>query len=319
MAVGGVNQVYLVHVLGNPSGPAPIGNASVQLIRTANGGVSFTQSTISTAGTTNVDFHTDVATDAAGKVYVVWAESGTNAAAPEAKNPHMIRLRTSTNGGATFSAPTTIHADPSPGALWYPRGAQIAVTPDGQQIHVTWTQCIQTDGSGNCTMLSLRYSRSVGGAAFSAPVQIAQNQFLTSFYDLAVDPAGNVSVVYPSNGATTSTVRYVRVESGATVRNVDASLSPPGFFAFAPRLAIDGVGAAWITWFEGSNVVPSDVYVKRTSDGGQTFSAFQNISNSPSIPSGASAIGPDPNGAPLIVWGEQGATHQLWFRPVLSP
>ena len=24
-------------------------------------------------------------------------------------------------------------------------------------------------------------------------------------------------------------------------------------------------------------------------------------------------------GAPLIVWGEQAALHQLWFRPVLSP
>jgi hypothetical protein len=306
-------------VLGNPSQPAPIGNASVQLIRSSNGGASFTPSVISTAGTTNVDFHTDVATDAAGKVYVVWAESGTNPAATEAKNPFMIRMRTSTNGGTSFSAPVTIHADPSPGAQWYPRGAQIAVTPDGQQIHVTWTQCVQTDVFGNCTSLSLRYSRSVNGAAFSAPVGIAQNQFLTSFYDLAVDPAGNVSVVYPTNGATTSTVNYVRVENGAVVRTVNASLTPPNFFAFAPRLAIDGSGAAWITWFEGSNTVFSEVYALRTSDGGVSFAGRQNISNSLPVPSGASSIGPDHNGAPLIVWGEQGTTHDLWFRPVLSP
>jgi hypothetical protein len=319
LAIGGNNQVYIVHVLGNPSQPAPIGNASVQLIRSSNGGASFTPSVISTAGTTNVDFHTDVATDAAGKVYVVWAESGTNPAATEAKNPYMIRMRTSTNGGTSFSAPVTIHADPSPGAQWYPRGAQIAVTPDGQQIHVTWTQCVQTDVFGNCTSLSLRYSRSVNGAAFSAPVGIAQNQFLTSFYDLAVDPAGNVSVVYPTNGATTSTVNYVRVENGAVVRTVNASLTPPNFFAFAPRLAIDGSGAAWITWFEGSNTVFSEVYALRTSDGGVSFAGRQNISNSLPVPSGASSIGPDHNGAPLIVWGEQGTTHDLWFRPVLSP
>jgi len=103
------------------------------------------------------------------------------------------------------------------------------------------------------------------------------------------------------------------------VRTVDASLTPPGFAAFAPRLAIDAFGAVWITWFQGSNLVPSDVFVIRTQDGGLSFSALQNISNSASVPSGASAIGPDHNGAPLIVWGEQGTTHELWFRPVLSP
>ena len=75
----------------------------------------------------------------------------------------------------------------------------------------------------------------------------------------------------------------------------------------------------WITWFEGSNIVPSDVFVIRTQDGGLSFSALQNISSSASVPSGASAIGPDHTGAPLIVWGEQGATHELWFRPMLSP
>lgn len=318
LAVSGIGNVYIAHVLGNPSQPAPIGNASVQLIRSADGGINFSPRVISTVGTTNVDFHTEVATDASGKVYVVWAESGTNPAAPEAKNPYMIRMRTSTDGGQTFSAPTTIHADPSPGALWYPRGAQIAVTPDGQQVHVTWTQCIQTDGFGNCLNFSLRYSRSVGGSAFSVPVGIAQNPFLASFYDMAVDDTGNVSVVYPSSGASNSTVMFVRVESGATVRTVNATLTPFGFFAFAPRLGIDGFGAAWITWFEGSSSVPSEVFTLRSNDGGQSFSALKNMSNTPSGPSGAPSIAPDKNGAPIMVWGEQG-TPQLLFSPVLNP
>jgi len=270
---------------------------------------------ISTSETTNVDFHAEVATDAAGKVYVVWAESGTNASAPEAKNPYMIRMRTSTDGGQNFSAPTTIHADQNPGTQWYPRGAKIAVTPDGQQVHVTWTECIQTGSFGNCLNFSLRCSRSIGGSAFSAPVTIAQNDFMASFYDIAADAAGGVSVVYPTADASNSTIMYVRVENGGPVLTVDASLSPFGFFAFGPRLAIDGFGAAWITWFQGSSLVPSDVFTIRTNDGGLNFSAFNNISNSPSGPSGAASIAPDKNGAPLIVWGEGDVAIALQTGP----
>ena len=65
------------------------------------------------------------------RVYLVWAESGTDSGAVAKKNPFMIRMRTSDDLGATLSAPITIHADAIPTSRWFPRGTQVAVTPGG--------------------------------------------------------------------------------------------------------------------------------------------------------------------------------------------
>jgi len=60
------------------------------------------------------------------------------------------------------------------------------------------------------------------------------------------------------------------------------------------------------------------VFAIRTSDGGQSFSALTNISNSLTSPSGASSIAFD-HDVPFVVWGEQGGGNRLLFSPVLTP
>ena len=222
----------------------------------------------------------------------------------------MIRMRTSDDLGETLSAPITIHADADPTSRWFPRGTQVAVTPGGQ-VHVTWTECLTT--SGNCSLFRLLYSRSVDGVSFSAPVEVARNEFLAGVYEMAVGADGNVSVVYPTNGFTQSTVKYVRIENGVAVRTVDVSQTPAGQYAFSARVAVDAAGAAWVTWAESPG--PEEIYTSRTTDGGATFEARIDVSNSPTRASGAPAIAIDPTGMPVLTWGEN-TPNALLFRPL---
>ena len=312
LAIGPSGTLYLANVFGNPSDPAPLGNAAVGLSVSPDAGQTLLAPVpVSTAGTTNVDFYTDVAVDSFERVYMVWAESGTDSGAVAKKNPFMIRMRTSDDLGATLSAPITIHADANPTSRWFPRGTQVAVTPGGE-VHVTWTECLTT--SGNCSLFRLLYSRSVDGVSFSAPVEVAQNEFLAGFYEMTVDADGNVSVVYSTNGFTQATVKYVRIENGVAVRTVDVSQTPSGQFATHTRVAVDAAGNAWVTWME--TLVPQEeIYVARTTDGGLTFDARVNVSESPPRPSGAPAIAIDPTGMPVLTWGEK-TPNALLFRPL---
>ena len=311
LAAGASGTLYLTNVFGNPSDPAPVGNAAAVLSVSPDAGQTLLPAVlISTPGTTNVDFHTDVAVDRFERVYVVWAESGTDAGADSKKNPFMIRLRTSDDFGATFSDPVTVAEDANPGSRWFPRGTQVAVTPNGG-VHVTWTECVTT--GGNCSLFRMLYSQSSDGVSFSAPVEVTQNEFLAGFYDMAADADGNVSVVYATNASAGSTIKYVRIENGTAVRTVDVSQTPSGRYAFGAKVAVDTAGTAWVTWAESPG--PEEIYTSRTTDGGATFSAQIDVSNSPTRASGVPSVVIDSSGMPLFAWGERSPDAFL-FRPL---
>ena len=310
LAVGTSGTLYLANVFGNPSDPAPLGNASAVLSVSPDAGATVLPAVqVSTPNATNVDFYTSVAVDRFERVYLAWAESGTDAGAVSKKNPFRIRYRTSDDFGATFAAPITVAEDANPTDRWFPRGTKIAVTPDGE-VHVTWTECVTT--SGNCTLFRLLYSRSAG-VSFTQPVEVAENEFLAGFYDMAVDADGNVSVVYPTNGLQRSTIEYVRIENGTAVRTVDVSQTPNGQYATSAKVAVDASGTVWVTWAESPG--PQEIYAARTSDGGATFGARIDVSNSPPRASGVPSIAIDASGMPLLAWGENTPSAFL-FRPL---
>ncbi len=302
IAAGGPGDAYIAYVSGNPSITTPVFSASVNVARTSDGGQNWNYTTVAGPGSagaaTNVDFHVDVDVDANGIVYVAWAESGTDSSAESAKNPYLVRMARSFDGGVTFDAPFTVAGpllnpqEDAPTDRWFPRDAQVAVTPDGE-AHVAWTECL-TGGEENCTSFRLRSAfQPVGTLGFSSPVTLATYQFLNGNYEIAVDDAGVLSAVYTVQQELSSTIMYAQTDHGpaATLRNL--SRTPNDFFGQFPRVSVDDAGFIWVAWsqdpsFSPDGSVPNEIFVMHSVDGGATFSdpiEPLNISQSPDISS----------------------------------
>ena len=343
-ADGNVHIAYLSGVPCSSAGDCHERPASerpaIVVTSSTDGGESFLPAIqVSTPAVTTVDWESNVAVDGAGKVYVVWSESDTTD--PEAEgnfSPNIIKLRTSSDHGQSFSPPVVIQADPGtrsndqfiPGNLTNPN---LAVTSGGQ-IHVTWSEC-KTNACAE-----YYYRRSLDGASFSAPLLIDQYIASATFgaQDIAVDNSGRVSVVYTRDDSGNDyriNVYHTIIENGAIQGASNVSNVPSEFEAYEPAVAIDGLGRIFVAWSgsppgASSRSEPHDIMLRRSSDRGRTFSAAANVSNTPESSSGSGhsyfpglAIGLA--GTPLIVWGDNAtisnftSTGELRFRRAPDP
>ncbi|MGI8602594.1 MAG: carboxypeptidase regulatory-like domain-containing protein [Verrucomicrobiales bacterium] len=294
---------------------------SIMVTSSTDGGENFSAPVqVSTPNITNVDYETNIAVDGAGKVYVVWAESDTTSAEADFNySLNFVKMRTSSDQGRTFSNHVVIHSDPgtSVGEQFFPgylSNANIAVTPAGQ-IHVTWSEC-KTDFCSE-----YYYRHSVGGENFSSPLLIDHQVESVTFggHDIAVDAAGRVSAVYVKDDSAffsgpQTNVYHARIEDGAVTRRTNVSAVPREFLAYEPAVAIDALGRIYVAWSGPTPGAPdrsgpNDIFVRRSIDGGQTFSAQANLSNTPASESGGGhsyspALAISLAGTPLITWGD---------------
>ena len=326
LAVSAAGNIYIAYLQNLPCDGAQecrdrpaSARASIQIVHSPDGENFSSPVQVSTPGVTNVDWETNVALDGAGKVYVVWSESDTTD--PEASfnySLNFVRMRTSSDQAQTFAPPVVIHSDPGaflgdrfiPAALANP---SLAVTPGGQ-IHATWSECKTNDCS------EFYYRRSLDGESFSLPLLIDRDVSSATFgaQAIAVDAAGRVSVAYVKDDSTPATylknVYHARIENGVVRNPTNISAVPSEFEATEPTVAIDRQGRIYVAWSGPrpdalSRSEPNDIFMRRSSDGGQSFSAATNLSNTPGSPndSGHSyqpAVGVSLADTPLVVWGD---------------
>ncbi len=350
LAVSAAGEIYISYLRGLPCRSAqdcfdrPASErASIVVVSSRDGGQSFSSPVqVSTPGVTDVGWETNIAVDAvdgAEKVYVVWGETDTtDPSARGANSPNTVKIRTSSDRTQSFSTPVTIHRDPGffIGDLFIPgflSNSNIAVTPAGQ-IHVTWTEC-KTE-----FCFEYFYSRSLDGQTFSAPMLIGQNIQGSTFggQDIAVDNAGRVSVIYEQDentrgGFTLSNIYHARIENGVVTNRTNVSNMRPEFLATDPAVAIDGLGRILVAWSGPrpealSRSESNDIFIRRSSDGGRSFSTQVNVSETRSSPTGSGhsylpALAMDLAGTPLVVWGDNatscdincfGSSGDLLFR-----
>ena len=297
--------------------------ASIVVSSSTDGGETFSSPVqVSTPGATNVDWETNIAVDATGKVYVVWSQTDTtDPGALGAHSPNTVLMSTSSDRGQTFSTPVLVHGDPGffqgeqfiAGNL---ANANIAVTLEGQ-VHVTWTNC----NDNFC--FAYHYRRSLDGQSFSAPLLIDQNvvPYTAGGHDIAVGATGAVSVVYgrdetPITGVHEN-VYHARIENGVVTSRMNVSELNPEFLAYEPAIAIDRLGTIHVAW-SGPRLEardrsePHDIYRCHSRDGGHTFSAETNISNTQETLAGSGhsyhpAIAISLAETPLVVWGDNAA------------
>jgi hypothetical protein len=111
---------------------------------------------------------------------------------------------------------------------------------------------------------------------------------------VAVDPAGNATVVWEGDGPGNVIVRARRIDAGGA-RGPVLDISDPAAFGYEPRVAVDPAGNATVVW-DGDGVV----HARRIAASG----ALEEIKDvSPMGEEGrAPEVAVDPSGAAFVIW-----------------
>jgi hypothetical protein len=147
---------------------------------------------------------------------------------------------------------------------------------------------------------------------FSAAKNVSNNADFSVTPLAAVDAAGNINVVWEDDTANNSNILFSRsTDSGATW-STPRNLSGSTGYSFSPRIAVDNNGGINVVWVDNTPG-NQDVFFSRSTDGGASFSAPQNLSND--TPDSASPqVGVDGSGNISVVWENDDITYGIMYR-----
>jgi hypothetical protein len=175
----------------------------------------------------------------------------------------------STNGGETFSTPQKISSDSS-----YSSGSRIAI--DGKNIFLTWFSITWSDGLYK--NMEIHFSKSTdGGETFSEPQNISNNEGFSQYPSIVTD-GSNIFVTWSDDSMERSGIFFSKSTDGGQTFSAPQNISNPLGYSSGPFVATDGknIFVAWFYHVEGKE---PDIHFTKSTDGGQTFSAPQNLSN----------------------------------------
>lgn len=235
------------------------GNLEIFVSQSSDGGLNFsTPTNVSNDPADSED--PQLAVDAFGNVDVVWND----------KNITMgIFFAQSTDGGKTYSTPKNLASNLNGSFV-----PQMAVGQDGS-ISVAWEDDSATGqpsvsfahSSDKGVTFSAAQKLSTGGAAFGA--------------QLAVDASGNINVVWMDSTLGNQEIFFSRSMDQGVTFSAPSDVSKGTGSADNPQIGTDANGSIYVVWQDDVPPMFSrDIYFARSGNGGVTFSAGQNLSNS---------------------------------------
>jgi hypothetical protein len=197
-----------------------------------------------------------------------------------------------------FSPPQNLSNNPAPCCA---SDQQIAVDSSGR-MYIVWSQ----DSGG------VLFSRSLdGGKTFSSPQNLASSVSGSRLPEIAVDPAGNINVIWTS-GSVQGVWLSRSTDTGATFSAPKAIANGVCRCFPATSVATDSAGNIYFSWID--NASPPNLFFSRSLDQGATFSAPIQLSNSTNSQLGIWALGLGTNGNVDLVWSECNSQCTIWFN-----
>ena len=207
---------------------------------------------------TDVSLNPQVAVNSSGTIYMVWSDNGTNGSS--------ILFSSSSDGGATFSAPKSI-SNPG-GNSFNPRFKVDSFA----NINVVW----QDSASGSADIFFARSSD--GGANFSTPVNLSNDSPASSGQQVTADSAGNIFVVWETDSGGSRGILLSRSLDGGVTFSGPLMVSTNSSGSVSPQIAVDLAGNISVVW-EDDISPSSDISFSHSSDHGATFSPPQSLSH----------------------------------------
>lgn len=208
-----------------------------------------------------------IALDAQGQINVIWCGGG-----------HLFFTH-SADAGATFSSPLNIAGVTNASLAFSAAGYHPLVIDGAGNINVVWS---------DANTSQIFFARSTNaGISFSTPLNISNYASGASSPTMALDAGGGIDVVWQGSvaGHNPYDLFFTRsTDAGASFSVAkDVSNTPSG--AFFDQIAADPAGNIDIAWNSNCpspsfcSVVSSDVFFSQSKDGGATFSAPVQITN----------------------------------------
>ncbi len=293
--LGNINAVWV----------EPTSAANIMFSRSTDGGLTFSRP-LNVSNNPGGALAPSLALDGNGNINLAWTGS-----ANFVGRPNDIFFTRSTDGGNSFSIPIDVSVGQPAGGGFSPSLALDAVG----NLNLVWSGCFDVPCSTNSPVFFSRSSD--GGATFSAPVQVSNDQ--TQIPQVVVDAGGNIDVVWSelvNGGGFASPVFFSQSSDGGATFSTPITVSGTTFFPSDEKMAVDSRGNIYIV----ENLHPTqnggpdgDIWLAASSDGGATFSMI-NLSNNPGSDGPARArIALDSAGNINVVWVNQ-ALLQVLFR-----
>jgi hypothetical protein len=219
----------------------------------------------------------------------------------------------------TWSAPTVVltHSQVLPptilGGIWSPK---VAVSPDGQTLHIVWEQYEIISGPDPSRIWHIAGTWQPGGVVWGTPTRLSPlNQNYTVRPNVTVAESGIVHITWteliPGPGGTTNPeaqyINYRQLMNATTTQlNVDAikvNSNNPTWASSAIALHEQSLCVAWHGFYAGESI--EEITMRCSKDEGESWLSLMNVSASPSLLSDFPAIAFDPLGYVHIAWEER--------------
>jgi predicted secreted protein with PEFG-CTERM motif len=211
------------------------------------------------------------------EVYILWNDNATG--------QYGIFLTKSTDGGTSFGVPVNISKN-----IGSSGSQQFAVS--GNDVCVVW----QATATGKYQILFAKSTD--GGATFTTPVNLSNNLGDSSYPKVLVS-GNNIYVTWAFTVTNKDyDILFTKSADGGATFTTPVNLSNTVGDTGLPQMTMSGDNI-YITW-ENNGLGNFDVFVAKSADSGNTFSAPVNVSKNPK-PSGAPQIVASGN-VVYVVW-----------------
>lgn len=112
---------------------------------------------------------------------------------------------------------------------------------------------------------------------FSSPMQVSPGITAPGEPQIAIDPGGNVNVVWSAQTGSATSIFFSRSTDGGATFSTPLKISTDSGISSFPQIALDASGNIDVIWNDNSPGYTA-VFFSRSTDGGATFSSPTNIS-----------------------------------------